>query len=667
MPPTTHHTSCIMDCPDTCALEITVDDGKVTRIAGGTDHPDTRGIICTKVARYDQRLYHPERLLYPMKRTGPKGTGTFERISWDQAIATITEKFQQVRTEWGGEAILPYHYGGSNGVLGDEFIDDYYFAKLGASRLAKTICAAPSTAAAMGLYGKMPGIAFEDYPAAKCIVIWGANPKASNIHLAPYLKEAKKQGAFLVVIDPTRTFSAHEADLHIPIYPGTDLVVALALIKLWHENDQLDIHFLREHAIQVEPLLEAATLWPVERAAKEARISENAILQLANIYAEAYPAVIRVGWGTERNRNGGQALAAILALPALMGKFGVRGGGYTMSNSGAVKMDTQKIFGPLEWPSRQINMTQLGEALTDEMVPPIKALFVYNCNPAVTVPEQNKVLAGLAREDLFTVVFEQMMTDTAKYADILLPAVTFLEQYELRKGYGSYVVGGIQPVIGRCGEARPNEEVFAELARAMGMHDDIFAGDSEQYLQKAIHALDVNGANGNAELLKVGRSQRINFKGTTAIQFGTVWPRTDDGKINLAPECLGPHPYHYQLLEDEKYPLAMISPANNKMISSTLGEFNYPELSALIHPSDAAARGIASGDRIRVYNNLGEVICRVQVSDKIRDGVISMPKGAWMKSALNQRVSTALCPATVNEVAGGACFNDARVEVEKSV
>lgn len=668
MPQETHHTSCIMDCPDTCALEVTVENGKVTKIgAAENGHPDTRGVICTKVARYDRRLYHKDRLLYPMKRIGAKGEGKFERIGWDEAMATITQKFREIKTQWGGEAILPYHYGGSNGLLGDDFIDDYFFAKLGASRLDKTICAAPSTAAAMGMYGKMPGVAFEDYVEAKCIVIWGANPKASNIHLVPYLREAKKRGAFIAVVDPTRTFSAREADLHIPVYPGADLPLALALIKLWHENDQLDRQFLAQYSNEVEPLLEAATLWPVERAAKEARISENAILELANIYAEANPAVIRAGWGTERNRNGGQALAAILAIPALLGKFGVRGGGYTMSNSGASKLDVHKIFGEYEWNTRQINMTQLGEVLTNGLNPPIKAMFIYNCNPAVTVPDQNRVLKGLAREDLFTVVFEQVVTDTARYADILLPAVTFLEQHEIRKGYGSYVVGGIKPAIDPIGEARPNEIVFAELGKAMGWQDKIFTWDSQKFMRNAIEALDLSGGIADAAILESGKVQRITFEGQNPVQFVTAFPRTQDGKIKLTPDCLGKQPYHYAPVHDEKYPLAMISPATNKMVSSTLGEFNYPELSALINPADAAKRGIKTSDTIRIFNDLGEVICRAHVSDKIRDGVISMPKGAWLKSSQNSRVSTALCPATINEVAGGACFNDARVDVMKII
>lgn len=664
-PQSTYSTSCIMDCPDTCALEVTIRDGRIARITGTNSHPNTAGVICTKISRYAERVYYPGRLLYPMRRTGAKGSGAFTPISWGEAIAIIVDKFKAIVDEWGGEAILPYHYGGSNGLLGDEFIDDYFFARLGASRLEKTICAAPSTAVATEMYGKMPGVAFDDYVYARCIIIWGANPKASNIHLVPYLREARRRGAFLAVVDPTKTFSRREADLHLPVYPGTDLPVALAMIRYWHENGRLDQDFLQKHTVGLTPLLKAAAEWPIDRAAVEARVPADELRLLAEKYAETRPAVIRAGWGTERNRNGGQALAAIFTMPALLGKFGERGGGYTMSNGGAVRVNTAKIFGNYAWNTRKINMTRLGEALTEELNPPVKALFVYNCNPAVTVPNQNRVLQGLAREDLFTIVFDQVFTDTARYADILLPATTFLEQHEIRKAYGSYVIGGIRPVIDQCGKARPNEEVFAALGRGMGWQDEVFGWDSKTYLRKVIEALDLRDGPALPELLESGGCQRVVFNGDNPVQFVTIFPQTADKKIHLTPPCLGANPYVYVPLHEPEYPLALISPASSRMISSTLAECNYPELEVLVHPVDAAARGIESRDLIRVFNSLGEVICKARVSEKVREGVVSMPKGAWMKSSQNQRVSTALCPDTVNQVAGGACFNDARVEIER--
>ena len=358
--PTTVPTTCPMDCPDTCALEVRVEDGVVRSIGGAADHPTTGGFLCSKVSRFHRRLDHPDRLLHPMRRVGAKGEGRFERVSWDDAIAEITRRFRQVRQQWGGEAILPYHYGGSNGLLSEELVDDLYFARLGASRLAKTICAAPSGAVARGMYGKMPGVAHEDFPAARAIVVWGANPKASQIHLVPFLKRAREAGAFVAVVDPQRHFSDAEIDLHLPVRPGTDLPVALALIHRWHDEGRLDTAFLDAHADGLEPLLARAAEWTLDAAAAEAGVDAADLARLADVYADASPALIRTGWGLERNANGGQAMAAILAMPALLGKFGVRGGGYTMSNSGAASLDRRALLGDLGWTTRAVNMTELG-------------------------------------------------------------------------------------------------------------------------------------------------------------------------------------------------------------------------------------------------------------------------------------------------------------------
>lgn len=659
------HTTCTMDCPDTCGLEVTVTDGAIQRIQGTHDHPTTNGFICDKVSRFARRIYHEDRLHFPMRRVGRKGEGQFARISWDEATNEITARFKSITQQWGSEAILPYHYGGSNGLLGDEFMDHLYFATLGASRMAKTLCAAPSTAVSRDMYGRMPGVAFEDYVHAKCIIVWGANPKASNIHLVPFLRRAKKNGAFIAAINPVQVFSSQEVDLHLPVFPGTDLLIALAMIRLWKEAERFDLRFLQDHADGLESLLVQADQWTVERAAQEARVDPQAIRTLARVYADASPALIRSGWGIERNRNGGQALAAILAMPALLGKFGVRGGGYTMSNSGAAQLDTSKVFGPLSWPTRIINQTQLGAVLTENLCPPIKGLFVYNCNAAVTVPDQNAVLRGLAREDLFTVVSEQVMTDTARYADILLPAVTFLEQREIKRAYGSYVVGGVQPVIAPVGEAKSNEEVFALLGRAMGWQHEPFFWDTDTYMEKVATTLKLDRQAADLSTWRAGKGQRYDFPGPTPRQFDTVSPRTVDGKIHLTPPALGKMPFRYQREQSAQFPLSLISPSNSKMITSIFGEFNYPELWLTIHPQDAGTRQINTGDTVRVFNSLGEVICRAKVDKGVRPGVVVMPKGAWRKSSRNGLTSTALCPSHVNEVGGGACFNDARVEVEK--
>jgi len=654
---------CPMDCPDTCSLEVEVEDGRVTAIRGTEVNPTTAGFICSKVADFPKRLYGPDRLLYPMRRIGAKDSGEFAPISWDEAVATICEKFLAIREQFGGEAILPYSYGGSNGILGQDTSDKAFFAKLGASRLARTVCAAPTTAAALGMYGKMPGVAFEDYVHAKIIIIWGANPKASNIHLVPFLKKAKANGVFIAVVDPRKNFSDREIDLHLPVYPGTDLVVALAMINFWRQNNLLDKAFLEKYATGLEILLEKASAYGLDRAAALSHLPSADIERLATIYAESNPAVIRVGWGPERNKNGGNAIAAILAMPALLGKFGVRGGGYTLSNSTAAKLDSEKLVEAAPWNTRIINMNLLGKYLLEENEPPIKALFVYNCNPAVTVPNQHLILRGLQREDLFTVVFDQVMTDTAKYADVLLPAATFLEQQEIKKSYGSYVLGYCEPVIPPVGESKPNEEVFAMLGRGMGWDDQAFHETTEDYLRRTAGAIKGLGKPVTLEELRKKRLLQFDFPGPSPIQFKNVFSWATNGKINLAPASLGGSLYEFsENGHNEKYPLALISPATDKMISSMLGEYNFPELYVIMHPNDALARRLINGVSVRVYNDYGEVHCRLRINPEIREGVVVMPKGAWRKSSLNGFTATALAPDTLG-TAGGACFNDARVEV----
>ena len=658
-------TTCTMDCPDTCILEVQVKNGEIEKINGSENNPTTAGFICSKISKFAKRVYHEDRLLYPMRRIGKKGDGKFERMSWENAIREITTKFKEIIPKYGAEAILPYHYGGSNALLGDDFVDDYFFARIGASRLSKTLCAVPTTKVAIAMTGKMPGVAFEDYPHAKFILIWGANPKVSNIHLVPFLKKAKRNGVFIAVIDPVKNFSDVEVDLHLPIYPGTDLPLALSMINYWHENNLLDLNFIKEHCDGLDLLLEQARNWSIERAADEARVNPQDLEILAKEYSEASPAVLRCGWGLERNKNGGQAVAAIFAMPALLGKFGVRGGGYTMSNSRAVKVDKAKIFGNFQWNTRIINMSQLGKVLNGNISPPIKSIFVYNCNPAATAPDQNAVLKGLQREDLFSVVFEQVMTDTAKFADILLPAVTFLEQKEIKRSYGNYVLGGVYPAIPAMGEAKSNEEVFAELGRSMGYDDEQFFWTTDDYMLKVADNLKLNGRTSKLDGLLMGQNYRFDFPSETPVQFKTVFPLTPDGKIHLCPSILGEHPFEYDPVKNGEFPLALISPANSRMISSTMGEFNYPELIVTINPEDASIRKIENGNEVRIFNELGEVKCSAKINKQIRQGVVSIPKGAWRKSSLNGKTATALCPSHVNVVGGGACFNDARVEIQR--
>lgn len=666
MPTETLPSVCPMDCPDTCSLEVEVMDGRVHKIRGSHRNPLTAGFICSKVANFSKRVHGSARLLHPMRRCGAKGEGRFERISWEQAVAMICQSCREIQNRWGGEAILPFSYGGSNGMLGQDTSDKAFFAKLGASRLARAVCAMPTGEAASGMYGKMAGVAFEDYTASRCIIIWGANPKTSQIHLVPFLKRAKANGARIITIDPVRHFSDREIDLHLPIYPGADLAVALALIRYWHKHGLLNWDFIRAHTVGIATLLEKAEPYTLARAAALARVEAAEIERVARLYAEAEPAVIRLGWGLERNRNGGQAAAAILALPAVLGKFGKRGGGYTLSNSAAFRYDDSRMVSGNSWHTRVINMNRLGRVLLEENNPPVKMLFVYNCNPVATLPNQNAVLAGLQREDLFTVVFDQVMTDTAAYADLLLPAVTFLEQHEIKKAYGSYALQYSAPVIAPAGEAKPNEEVFALLGRAMGWSDDDFQRDTPAYLERAAQAIRGLGREISFEQLQRDKIAFFDFPGRAPVQFVTAFPATADRKVHFTPPQLGGQPYEFLAEEnDPAYPLALISPATDKAINSTMAEYNLPELYLEMNPADAASRRLQNGALVRVGNARGEVVCRLKIQALVRPGVVVMPKGAWRKASRNGQTANALAPDTLNLVGGGACFNDARVEVTR--
>jgi anaerobic selenocysteine-containing dehydrogenase len=671
MPAEAKITTCPLDCPDACALEVQVTEGRVSRIGADTASAHTSGFICGKVSGFAKRLYHAERVLHPLRRVGPKGEGGFERISWDEAIDTVAGNLRAIAERWGGEAILPFHYGGSNGLLTDELLDFLFFSRLGASRLSKTICALPATQVALGMYGKMPGVAFSDYPHAETIVVWGANPRGSNIHLVPYLKEARKRGAWVALVDPRRTLGEGEIDLHLPVLPGQDLPLALAMIQRWRAAGQLDREFIADHADGLEPLLERAAEWSVERAVEVTGVTARAIVELADRLAEANPSLVRCGWGPERNRNGAQAMAAVLAIPALLGKFGVRGGGYTLSNSGAVGFDRDSLIGPLDWNTRNLNMSQLGRLLGaggedgagSPLQPPIKALFVYNANPAATVPDQRSALCGLARADLFTVVHDQVMTDTALWADIVLPAVTFLEGHDLRAGYGNYMLGGVVPVVEPEGEAISNMALFSRLGRVLGFEDEAFQLSDEELLRRAAAAVTLPGTEVDVERIAAGGQQSYDFAGAPPVQLKTSPPLTADGRIHLTPSVLGAEPYRW-LPPDEDWPLALVSPASQRLTNSTFGESNLPRLTITVHPEEADARGLATGDHVRVLNQRGEVHCRLEVNEAVRPGVASMPKGAWARSSLNGLTTTALCPDDGQVVGGAACFNDARVEIQ---
>jgi anaerobic selenocysteine-containing dehydrogenase len=658
----TIQTACPLDCPDACSLSVTVERGKVIAIDGSHVSPSTGGYICGKVRRFDRRIYSDERLMHPAVRQGAKGKNLWKRIDWDEALDLVVSEMRQATDRYGAESIVPFYYGGSNGLLTSELEDARFFRRIGASRLARTVCAAPTTAAATALYGKMAGVAYQDYEHAKLIIVWGANPQASGIHLVPHLRNAQTAGAKLVVIDPRRTALARQADLHLPVRPGTDLPLALAMIREIVETGRADTAFLAGHATGADELRRVAAEWTIGRAAAACGVDAAAIETLVNWYAAASPAVIRCGWGQERNRNGGSATMAILALPAVAGKFGVRGGGYTMSNSAAYGITAESLIGVPAPATRTLNMNQLGRALTEWTEPPVSLLFVYNCNPLATMPDQNRVRRGLAREDLFTVVFDQVMTDSALYADLVLPATTFLEHYDIAKGYGAYSVQIVRPAIEACGEARPNHEVFRDLGVRMGVSqpdpDDL--GEPGALLEATAHL-----PAGMAPALYESGIARGAADGRP-VQFVDVFPQTVDRRVHLFPTHLDATHGLYTFQPDPatpEAPLTLISPASERTISSTLAEFRPGIVGLKINPEDAVARSIADGDTIRVFNALGDVHCRAAVTPEVPVGTVSLPKGLWARSTINGATANALAPDTLTDIGGGACFNDARVQV----
>jgi len=657
----TVRTACPLDCPDSCTLDVTVEKGRVIKIDGGDANPVTRNYICGKVRRFGERVYGDDRLLYPAVRKGPKGQGTFSRVTWDEALDHIAERMVTIRDTTGAEAILPFCYGGSNGLLTQDTNDAVLFRSFGTSRLARTVCAAPTGAANLGLYGKMPGVTYVDYVHARLIVLWGVNPAASGIHLVPYVREACKLGAKLVVIDPRTTSLARQADLHLAPRPGTDLPIALSVHRYLFERGAVNERFLAEHTRGADDLRARAHEWTFDRAAAEAGIESGALEQFAELYRSSSPALVRCGWGLERNRNGGSAAAAVLALPAIGGKFGVRGGGFSMSNSGAfgIKSDLWLDDTP-EPDTRLVNMNHLGRALTEFNDPRVEMLFVYNCNPLATMPDQNRVLTGLTRADLFTVVYEQAVTDTARYADVLLPATTFLENYDVAKGYGPISLQLVRPVIEPVGEARPNAEVFSDLASRLGL------GEAEEETETLLRIGGRMPQAISSELLETGAATPPC--GGAPIQFVDVFPLTPDRKIDLFPAALhaGAPAGLYGYQSDpgtSQYPLALISPASEKSVSSTLAELRQRPAVLQMHPDDARARGLATDDPVRVFNELGEVQCPVALNPDIVRGTVSLPKGLWRKSTYNGSTSNALVPDSLTDLGGGACFNDARVEV----
>lgn len=660
--------ACPLDCPDVCGLTVTVEDGRVTAVDGDRRGPLTDGFICGKVRKIADHLYGEDRILAPLVRTGPKGSGQWRTASWDEALELVAGRLAATRERSGGEAILPYHYGGSNGWLTEGALATRLFRRLGASICNRTLCAAATMAAVRGLYGVMPGVALEDYDHARLIVLWGVNPSATGIHLVPVIERAREAGAKLVVIDPRRTPLARRADLHLAPRPGTDLPVALAAINAAFARGHADRAFLAQHATGVDELASRAARWTIAEAAEVAGLDPGQLDQFVELYARSAPAVIRIGFGLERNRNGGGGTAAILALPAVYGKHGVRGGGYTLSNGDARwTVSSEAAIGEPVPRTRSVNMSDLPGALRNLREPAIECVVIYNCNPVATAPDQRGVIEQLSREDLFVVVHDQVMTDTAQLADVVLPATAFLEHRELKRGYGTMRMYDSPAVATPPGEARSNNQLFGALLERLGLvrPEDAMTDDA---LVARTFAASPRGGELTAQLADQGVAAPPD--GPRLIPFADVFPDTIDGKIHLVPPALdrqapgGLYAYRADPATAE-FPLALISPALSTQISSMFGQLRTAPGVLEMAPADAAARGVASGDQVRIWNALGEVHCQVRVTPEVRAGVCVLPKGLWRKHTANGHTANALVPTAFADLGGQATFNDARVQVAK--
>ena len=667
--------ACPHDCPDTCALVTTVREGIAIKVQGNPAHRPTDGVLCTKVSRYTERSYHPERLLQPLKRVGPKGAGGYAPVSWDEALADIAARLQQIAGR-NPEAILPYSYCGTMGLVQGEGMAARFFNRLGASLLDRTICASAGGEGLTQTLGGKIGMKVEFFAESKLILIWGSNAIASNLHFWRLAQAAKRNGAQLVCIDPRKTETAEKCHEHLQLRPGTDAALALALMRELIANDWLDHDYIARHTLGWEGLRERALLWNVERAAEVCGIPAQQIRDLARDWGTIRPAAIRLNYGMQRVRGGGNAARAIACLPALTGAWRHRAGGLLLSSSGMFPVDKARLQRPdllAGRTPRTINMVQIGDDLlrpsSPQFGPRIEAVVVYNSNPLAVAPESAKVVQGFAREDLFTVVLEQFQTDTADYADYILPATTQLEHWDIHTSYGHTDVLLNRPAVAPLGEARPNSEVFRALAARMGFDEPCFADDDQAMCRQAFGD-------------RVDYQQLLD-QGFTTLQIPDA-PFADGGFPTPSGRCeffsqrlvlqgldgLPDHlPNHEVAGSSARYPLAMISPPARNFLNST-----FPNVRSLrdiegeplleIHAADAAARGIASGAIVRVFNDRGEYRCKASVCDRARPGVVNGLGIWWRKFGLDGTNVNQLTSQKLTDMGRGPVFYDCLVEVQ---
>ena len=664
---------CPLDCPDTCSLSVTVEGDRITRVRGSRANPLTRGVICGKVARSYPEFVHGEgRLLAPLRRAGRKGAGRFERISWEEALDTIYERFMAVIERHGPQAILPLNYAGPHGMLATGSMDLRFFHKLGATLLdRRPLCGGVRTEAWVGTFGPVPGLPPEQAAHAKFIIAWGSNVTWSNLHLTPVINAARRQGAKLVVVDPRRTKIAEQADLHVAPHPGTDVILAWTITNELERLGALDHEFIKEHVHGFEAYMDRVRRVSLADASNICGVPEAQIRQVAEWYAALSPAAITVGNGLERNQNGGNGIRAIFALPALAGKFGVPGGGLINGASFAFPKTPQRLQRPDLAPqgTRTLNIVDVGRHLLDDsLAPPIQAVFIYNHNPVIVHPDQNRIRRGLSRQDLFTVGCDVVMTDSMAYADIVLPASSHFECHDLYPAYGTHWLQRAEPVIPPQGESLPNSEIFRRLAARFGFHDPIFRARDAELMDDAVDPSDPRLEGLRPSQIPTDRALAMRVAGEEAVLFQNVFPKTRSGKVELDSGYLAKK-YNQGLPEyrpyRSPYPLRLLSPASDKRITSTFGGLKDSDETPPLemHPEDARARGLREGMLVKVWNDLGEVHLPLKITDAVRAGVVATCKGAWLRTSDNGQTVSALVPAHHADLSGGACFNDTHVDV----
>jgi molybdopterin guanine dinucleotide-containing S/N-oxide reductase-like protein len=715
------HAACPHDCPDACGVLIAVEDGRATKIQGDPEHPVTRGFLCAKVAKYLDRVYSPDRVLYPMKRVGPKGPCgavaparmPFKRITWDEALDEITARFRQIIAEQGPEAILPYSYGGTLGALNGASMDRRFFHRLGASQLERTICSDAGEVGLQSVLGIKMGTEPEQFAHSRYIIAWASNIHGNNVHLWPFIEEARRKGAKLVVIDPYRTRTAKLADWYLPINPGTDGALALAMMHVIISENLYDADYVSRYTIGFEELKARAEQYPPERVADWTGISADDIRKLAREYATIRPSVIRVNYGIQRSDGGGMAMRAVTMLPCLIGSWKEVGGGLQMSTSGAFALNSRSLKMPelmdkaLGRPARIVNMVQLGTALNTLTAPPIKALFVYNSNPAAVCPNHNEVVRGLMRPDLFTVVHEQFFTDTADYADIVLPATTFFEHKDLQTAYGHYYLQVSNQAIDPIGECRSNVETFRALAGRMGFEDECFRETVDSMIDRALEASHPRLRGITRERLEREPHIRLNFADPDRVEKDRVGTGASpvqaarssaDLSAPFLPFALGNFPtpsgkaeFYSQTLKQQGldpvvsftpptesrngagsksgYPLELLARKPDNHLNSTFS--NLPSVRQMekgmadleMHPNDAASRGIHNGERVRVFNGRGEIVLQARVNGSVAPGVVAA-RLDWARLSPGGVNINVLTSEKLADMGNAATFYSVCVEVE---